>query len=308
MKQLKKVQIFLPVYNEAQNIEQLIHSIYKQETITILISDVVVVCDGSSDETPSIIKKLMKKYRTLKLIHGTSRKGKLFRLNEIYKKFNGHVLVLLDGDIALEGTHFIENLVHPICVNQQIKLVSSNEVPIQPSNFFGKIIYFSFLNWDYVVKNIPNQDTVHSFGGAATAYNADFVSHLHIPKDEKEERLYLFLLARKQNGYHFNKHASIRYWPVSTFKDYLGLLNRSFGEEDFAIEKQFGGDTEKYVRIPIRYKITGIFHAFIRHPIFTVLGVIMNFITGNFKISSKVVKDAIWEFSESTKKPVPVKL
>ncbi len=95
----KEVLIIIPTYNEAGNIEHLIHEIYSLPLdLSILIID-----DNSRDGTSGIIEKLQTRYSRLYLIR---RKGK-FGLASAYKEGFQYalakaydVIIQMDGDLS----------------------------------------------------------------------------------------------------------------------------------------------------------------------------------------------------------------
>lgn len=75
MSKLHSLSVFFPAYNEAQNLSDLI-----QQAETFLPNyandfEVIVVNDGSSDQTNAVISKLQHKYKWLKLISHDSNQG-----------------------------------------------------------------------------------------------------------------------------------------------------------------------------------------------------------------------------------------
>lgn len=298
------IDICLPVYNEEKNIFNIIDQIFKQECNIFSLREVAVYCDGCTDKTVEILSESKYRYPKLKIFNFRKRKGKLYRLNQIYRNFESDILVILDADIGLDGKKFLSRLIKPIINSTDVLMVASNEIPIRPKNFIGKVIYQSFVNWDNVCSYIPKLDSVHSFGGAATAYERSFAKKLSIPNEVREERMYLYLSAKIKNGYFFNKNAKIFYLPVSSFKDLKGLMKRSFGDKDVVLDKIFGIDTNKNMDIPLKYKIKGVKKAILSNPFYAVLGLILNLIIAKVKIRNSDDKSQLWEFSESTKRVI----
>ena len=62
----KKYIIITSAYNEEQHIEQTIKSVIKQ---TILPAEWIIVNDGSTDKTESIIKDYANKYKFIRLLN-----------------------------------------------------------------------------------------------------------------------------------------------------------------------------------------------------------------------------------------------
>lgn len=304
MTKLPTLEIYIPVFNEEKNILNILDDIYAQRANTFILTKVVIVCDGCTDNTTQIVRKNLSKYPRLDIMVGNKNKGKLARLNQIYKMASCSLLVTLDADIRLIGDHFLEQLIFPLVNDRHNLMVSANQIPVRPDNFLGKVIYQSFVNWDKVWQSIPDCDTIHSFGAAATAYRGSFAKTLNIPSGAKEERMYLYLSAKQKGGYVYNKQSTILYRTVATLPEWIGLTHRSFGEQDVAVEHIFNVDSDTILKIPLKNKLFGIINAVMQSPIYSVLGLVLNIIIANYKNHQYVSSVSIWEYSKSTKVPI----
>src|SRR3989344_306584 len=81
----KTVIVGIPAFNEEKNIGVLLESILLQKGNNFTIDKVIVVCDGSRDNTAEIVKLYSKKFNQISLKDDNKRKGKAARLNEFYK-------------------------------------------------------------------------------------------------------------------------------------------------------------------------------------------------------------------------------
>lgn len=75
MKKISQISVFFPAYNEAKNIEKTV-----QETLKVLKKiakefEIIVVDDGSKDETGLKVKRLAKKFSELRLINHPKNLG-----------------------------------------------------------------------------------------------------------------------------------------------------------------------------------------------------------------------------------------
>jgi dolichol-phosphate mannosyltransferase len=101
---MKNVTVVLPTYNEAGNIEKMIHSIAKiRDTLTDWDLSILIVDSESQDETFNIVTKLKKKYTFL---HALSTKkeglGKAYATGFRYaiKHTKPYVLFEMDADLS----------------------------------------------------------------------------------------------------------------------------------------------------------------------------------------------------------------
>lgn len=74
-KLIQKLSVFLPTYNESENIENVVLNTKKVLTNVAEEWELLVVNDGSSDETKEIVEKLSKDDKRIKLVNHRVNKG-----------------------------------------------------------------------------------------------------------------------------------------------------------------------------------------------------------------------------------------
>ena len=90
------VSVVVPCHNEAKYIEQCIKSIIEQSDYSS-ISEILVVDDGSTDESPQILKQLKLKFNKLKIIT-TDGVGQSAARNIAIKLSKSEFIAFLDAD------------------------------------------------------------------------------------------------------------------------------------------------------------------------------------------------------------------
>ena len=90
------VSVVVPCHNEAKYIEQCIKSIVEQSDYNS-IRDILVVDDGSTDESPQILKQLKLKFNKLKIIT-TDGVGQSAARNIAIKLSKSEFIAFLDAD------------------------------------------------------------------------------------------------------------------------------------------------------------------------------------------------------------------
>lgn len=75
MNKLSSLSVFFPTYNEEKNIQKAIESALKILPVITDQWEILVVNDGSKDQTGEIVKQLMKKEPRLKMITHTPNRG-----------------------------------------------------------------------------------------------------------------------------------------------------------------------------------------------------------------------------------------
>ena len=92
--------LILPVFNEEKRIEKGLKkcdSFFKKTKLKI---EVILVDDGSSDETKNLINKLIRNKRNFKLISYSKNKGKGYAIKKGIKKASGKLVLFSDIDFS----------------------------------------------------------------------------------------------------------------------------------------------------------------------------------------------------------------
>ncbi len=95
---MMKYSIIIPVYNTSKYLNKCIKSAINQDYDNI---EIIIVNDGSTDDSLDIIKKYTKKYKNITLID-QKNKGLSVARNEGIKKATGDYFLLLDSDDFIE--------------------------------------------------------------------------------------------------------------------------------------------------------------------------------------------------------------
>jgi biofilm PGA synthesis N-glycosyltransferase PgaC len=94
--ELPDVTMLIAAYNEEQFIEAKISDTLSLDYPTEKLS-VIVVTDGSTDNTPELVKK----FRAVKLFHEPGRKGKIHAVNRVMKHVTSPIVIFSDANTVL---------------------------------------------------------------------------------------------------------------------------------------------------------------------------------------------------------------
>ena len=98
---MRSFSVLVPVYNEEENIERLLVSIYAQD---LAPSRVIVFDDGSTDSTPKILERLSKDLGFE--VRRTRGIGKPSILNLAFRELDTSYVVVVDSDVILPRRFF----------------------------------------------------------------------------------------------------------------------------------------------------------------------------------------------------------
>ena len=134
----KLVSVIIPVYNEEKTIAECLESLKNQSYKQM---EIIVVDDGSSDSTRSIVEG----FSNIKLLtRGHKGPGQARNLGAANAK--GEILVFVDADMTFDK-NFIKDLVKPIIDGKTIGTFSKNEMVKNKDNIWSNC-------WN-VNKNLP---------------------------------------------------------------------------------------------------------------------------------------------------------
>ena len=91
-----KISLVLPVYNQQTTIRDCLHSLLNQSYKN---TELIVIDDGSTDETPKIIEYMLKSRRNTKRIYHDKRLGAAISRNEGNNAATGDIIAVCDCDI-----------------------------------------------------------------------------------------------------------------------------------------------------------------------------------------------------------------
>lgn len=215
----KTVSICIPAHNEAKNILNLIQQLALQKTDGYALKEIIVICDGCTDNTCQIAKNAQKKYKNLRVLDDHERKGKPARLNEAFNLINSEVAVVLDADILLASSSALARLVKPLLKDNLSGFVSGRADPLLPRNYVQEIAYAGVQISNDIRAKAGN--CLFYCEGSIRAFSKDFYKQLRFP-DMSADDAYPYFVAKRM-GYQFKyvPQAKIYYRLPSTMRDYL---------------------------------------------------------------------------------------
>lgn len=301
MTKKKTVTIGIAAYNEENTIKMLIRSLQKQKTSSFVLERIIVMLDGSTDNTASILRNMHNRPNVI-IIENKERMGKATRLNELFHINQSDILVIFDADILITDTYLIEKMVKGFN-SEKVAIVSSNNQPVRPNTFWGKLWYAGENVWYETRKDVNMGDNLYNNSGCAVALEKKFAKLMNLPKQTIADQQFVYLNAMKMDRtFVFKKDAIVYYLPPSTLHDIKIQYARSIGEEDF-LKKYFEKKYMLYTHIPDSFKLKGIFKSLKSDPIYTILSLFLLKLIALMHISQDPLsKKGLWKRTNSTKK------
>lgn len=304
MNKIKTVSVAIPVFDESENISFLLRSIVNQKQVSYKLENIFIICDGSTDGTDMIAKKISAKNPMVKVITHKNRKGKKQRLKEMYAINNSDILITCDGDIVLSNPHVLANIVKKFST-KKIAVVSGNNQPFASESFFGNVQSIWFKIWYEARKDFKKGNNVNNIRGCVLALTKDFSKQVEFTNQIISDAQYIYFLALKKNlNFEFAKDAIILYRIPDNIKDYLLQKTRSSNDKQ-KIAEEFGVWIYDEYKIPFKFKIMALIKSIVKYPIMTSLVIFFHTMLIVFPYKRFVRKNNIlWRGSKSTKKGI----
>ena len=95
-----RYSVIIPAYNERLRIAEGLDKVLAYSAQQRWDAEIIVVNDGSKDETPEIVRSYMKRHPNLRLLENPGNRGKGYSVRHGMKEGKGDVLLLTDADIS----------------------------------------------------------------------------------------------------------------------------------------------------------------------------------------------------------------
>src|SRR5512137_2307895 len=92
------LSVFFPCYNEEGNVEQLVNDALQALNGLVQQYEIIIINDGSSDNTGSIANALQQKHDTVRVIHHDINKGYGAALISGFRNSQYEYVFFTDGD------------------------------------------------------------------------------------------------------------------------------------------------------------------------------------------------------------------
>lgn len=216
-----EVSVFIPAYNEQENIAPLMEKIAKVFSHNDMKGEVVFINDGSSDETGAEAENVAAEHNFLRVFHHRKNLGLTESFKTAFQYVRGDVVVFLPADLESDPEEDIPILLSEIQKGYDM-VVGWRQGRRDPKIVASKI-------YNFVCRRLF-QVSAHDMNWIK-AFRRELIRDLPLRSDWHR---YIYMLAASQGykvtevktGYHPRKHGTSKYGlmriPIS-FLDVIGL-------------------------------------------------------------------------------------
>lgn len=136
----KKISIILPVYNEEKFVVKILNKVIKSNTLN-LKKEIIIVNDGSTDNTKQKIDNFLKTNKNIIFINQKNNSGKGTSVKLGFLKSTGDIVLVQDSDLEYDPTDY-PLLIKPFIKNKADVVYGSRFISNQPH----RILFF----WHYL--------------------------------------------------------------------------------------------------------------------------------------------------------------
>lgn len=289
------LSIGIPAFNEGGNIRKVLLALVGQREAGFRIREILVVSDGSSDNTAEEVRKVNDK--RIRLFADGSRLGKTTRLNQIFREFKGDVLVLMDADIVITDPLLLSKLVTGTDISQA-GIVAVNASPLPARTFFEKVLESSVLITKNTARSWNKGNNYLSFKGCFLALDKKLAKSITMLPTVVNNDAYLYFAA-VQIGYTpaYKDNAVVYYKSPSTLEDHIKQSSR-FQQSQKELQQYFQLDLSKQYAIPRSLIAQSILKYLLIKPLYVSAYLAVNLIS-KYKKQKQI--SSIWQMAVSTK-------
>ena len=182
------LSIVVPMFNEAENAETTLNRVDQALASFQGTYEIVVVNDGSLDNTLDILNRLAEQDGKLKIVSYSKNIGRGMALRKGFKESSGEIIVSIDADLSY-SPHYILDLVKILKEEIDIDFVLAS--PYMPGGGVQNVpllrLWVSKLGNKILRFAMPNR--IYTSTGIFRAYRRKVLDSLEIESDGKEIHL-----------------------------------------------------------------------------------------------------------------------
>lgn len=184
------VTIGVCAYNEENNIERTLRSVFRQKCQVCEIKDVLVVSSGSTDRTDEIVTNLSEEFSQIRLIPQAKREGKNSAINLLFDNKDTEIMVFLNADNVFENAESLDRLIEPL-LDKKVGMVGGHPLPTNENiSASGYTVQLMWKMHHYVALQRPKTGELIAFRDIGTRLPTNMQSDEDILRMKLEDAGY----------------------------------------------------------------------------------------------------------------------
>lgn len=289
------ISIGIPAYNEAKNIKRVLKGLLQQKEDGVILKEIIVVSDGSSDN----IAKKISEVKDPRIIfkHDERRLGKSARLDQIFRSFTGDILILSDADVTIKDTTLLKRSIAQANI-KKTGIAGINVLPLPATTWVESILEAGVLMMKTIAKNWNNGNNYLSYKGAWLILDKKLAKAIHMPGRVINNDAYLYFSAVK-HGYQptYLQDCSVYYRSPKTIEDHVKQASRFQTSKD-EMQQYFTMDWKKAYTMPKHIIAFSIGRSIMKRPVETVAYLGVNLFS---HLNKQTGITSTWNIASSTK-------
>lgn len=157
-----RCSVGITAYNEEDNIGPLLDALIDQHLHDVVISEIIVVASGCTDNTASIVRSYLARDPRLQLIEQPERRGKTSAINLFLQAASEQILVLESGD-TVPHENAVENLVR-VFRDETVGMTGAHKIPVNtPDHLVGLFTHLRLRMEHELCLDIPRLGEMIAF-------------------------------------------------------------------------------------------------------------------------------------------------
>jgi glycosyltransferase involved in cell wall biosynthesis len=293
------VTVGIPAFNEGANIGRLLAQILRQQEDGFKLEQLVVVSDGSTDDTCAAVERMRAVDGRITLVAGAERRGRSARQLEFMRLCRSDALVSFDGDVLLRDPDVLARLVAPIAAGAD--LVSGGLVAAPTRSLLENALASGLRLRNRVSAAYRGGDNVYTCHGPVRAFSRR-AYQTYACRDGSAEDAYSYLWA-KQHGftYHFAPDVNVEIKLPGTLRDHW-LQSARFQQNQSELRRYFPASMVRSAfRLPPLLCLQALLDELRSAPGYTLAYIIILGLT-TVTTQKKSSGSSTWTIATSTKK------